>query len=125
LRSNLLTRGSGKNPFLGRWRIIESEMWDRDALDLVVPAHITFGKGGLGEIELIAIGASIDFRVEDRYGTPRVEFSWSGYDDSDQACGRGWACLAGEMLTGQLFIHQGDDSTFVARKEAGRRARAD
>jgi hypothetical protein len=97
-------------------------MWDRDALDLVVPAHITFGKDGIGEIELIAIGASVDFRVIAREGVPHVEFSWSGYDDSDQACGRGWASLDGELLTGQLFIHQGDDSTFVAHKEAETRA---
>src|SRR5580704_17575022 len=28
--------------FAGTWRITESEVWDEDALDMVVPAHITF-----------------------------------------------------------------------------------
>ncbi len=45
-------RGEGEEgmagEFLGAWRIVEMEVWDRDYLDLVVPAHITFEPGGLG-----------------------------------------------------------------------------
>ncbi len=67
--------GKGEQLVEGRWRIVETEMWDQEALDLVVPAHITFGRNGLGEMQLIAIGASIDYRVEDRGGAPIVEFS--------------------------------------------------
>ncbi len=49
--------------FLGRWRIEEMEVWDRDALDLVVPAHITLDTDGLGSIQFIAIEAGVDYRV--------------------------------------------------------------
>ena len=63
----------------GRWRIVETERWDREALDLVVPAHITFERNGMGEMQLIAIGASIDYRVEERGSVPVVEFSWLGF----------------------------------------------
>jgi hypothetical protein len=45
-------------------------MWDQEALDLVVPAHITFERNGMGEMQLIAIGAAIDYRVEERDGAP-------------------------------------------------------
>ena len=45
-------RETNKNVFLGRWRIVETAVWARDALDLVVPAHITFGSDGLGETDL-------------------------------------------------------------------------
>ena len=62
---------------VGRWRIIETEMWDLDALDLVVPAYIAFDRNGLGEMQLIAIGASIDYRVEKGPDGPVVEFSAS------------------------------------------------
>jgi hypothetical protein len=34
-------------PFLGTWRIVATEPWDQDGLDLVVPAHITFEADGL------------------------------------------------------------------------------
>jgi hypothetical protein len=104
--------------FVGRWRITETEMWDRDALDLVVPAHITLGRGGFGEMQLIAIDASVDYRVVTRGETPHVEFSWRGFDDSRSSCGRGWARLDEEKLVGELFIHEGDDSAFVATRDA-------
>ena len=29
---------------IGRWRIVEADPWDRDYLDLVAPACISFGK---------------------------------------------------------------------------------
>ena len=33
---------------VGRWRIVETENWYRDALDLVAPAFIEFDEDGLG-----------------------------------------------------------------------------
>ena len=104
---------------VGRWRIVETEVWDPDALDLVVPAYIAFDGNGLGEMQLIAIGASIDYRVEKRLDGPVVEFSWSGFDDGDPASGRASARVDGDTMRGKLFIHQGDDSIFVARRESG------
>ena len=88
-----------------------------DALDLVVPAHITFGTDDLGEFEMIAIGASVDYRITCRNDEPAVEFSWTGFDEGDAVSGRGWAHIEGEALVGEFFIHQGDETTFVARRE--------
>jgi hypothetical protein len=107
----------GKQLLEGRWRIVETEMWDRDALDLVVPAHITFGRNGVGEMQLIAIGASVDYRVEECGGAPVVEFSWSGFDEMDPSSGRARARIEGDTMRGKLFIHQGDQSSFVAKRE--------
>jgi hypothetical protein len=103
----------------GRWRIVETELWDREALDLVVPAYISFDRQGLGEMQLIAIGASIDYRVEQRDDATVLEFSWSGFDEGDATSGRAWARIDGDTMHGKLFIHQGDESTFVARRERG------
>jgi hypothetical protein len=105
----------------GRWRIVETGIWDQEALDLVVPAHITFDRQGLGEMQLIAIGASIDYRLEDRGGVPVVEFSWSGFDEMDPTSGRAWARLEGNTMYGKLFTHQGDESSFIAKRERGDR----
>jgi hypothetical protein len=117
--------GRGRRPkatvFRGKWRIIDTELWDVDALDLMEPAHITFDAGNLGELQLIAIGAAIDYRVSERDGMPFVEFSWSGYDDADRASGRGWGRIEpGGALKGKLFIHQGDESAFTASPEGQR-----
>lgn len=73
-----MRRTTKNNPFLGRWRIVDTEVWRPDALDLLVPAHITFGRDGLGDMELIAIGASVNYRVVTREAVRRVGFSWSG-----------------------------------------------
>jgi len=102
---------------VGRWRIVETGVWDQEALDLVVPAHITFDRRGLGEMHMIAISASIDYRLEDRSGVPVVEFSWSGFDEMDPTSGRAWASVEGDSMRGKLFIHQGDESSFIAKRE--------
>jgi hypothetical protein len=39
----------------GRWRIVEMDVWDKDFLDLVETAHLTFKGAADGEI---AFGAS-------------------------------------------------------------------
>jgi hypothetical protein len=103
----------------GTWRLVDAEMWDAEALDLLEPAYLAFGPRGSGEFQLIAIGAAIDYRVSERDGMPFVEFSWAGHDDSDPASGRGWARLEPSgALKGRLFIHQGDESGFTAHREA-------
>ncbi len=92
------------------------EVWDRDVLDLVVPAHITLGTDGRGSIRFIAIEASVDYRVGTQNKQPAVEFSWSGRQERDFISGRGWAILSGDTLTGRIYIHEGDDSEFIARR---------
>jgi hypothetical protein len=68
-----------------------------------------------------------DYRFGTRDGAVAVEFSWQGFDEGHETCGRGWGVLttAGTM-EGRLFIHQGDESTFKAtlvKPDAGDRGR--
>jgi hypothetical protein len=66
----------------------------------------------------IAIEADLDVRYGSRDGVACAEFSWDGFDDGSPASGRGWAAsgTAGRLV-GQIFIHKGDDSGFVAERE--------
>jgi hypothetical protein len=99
----------------GTWKLVDTELWDVEDLDLVESAHLTLGPDGLGELRLIAIGADIDYRISERDGMPFVEFSWAGYDESEPVSGRGWARREpGGALKGRLFIHRGDESGFTA-----------
>ncbi len=43
---------------IGKWRIIEADPWDRDYLDLVEPAHITFAGDGHGEFTFGSDGSA-------------------------------------------------------------------
>jgi hypothetical protein len=103
---------------VGRWRIVETEHWDRDALDLVAPAFIEFDEDGLGSLGFIAVEGSTDWREVQRDGLPGAEFSWEGNDESDQASGRGWGVLEEDgSLRGRIFFHLGDDSSFTAVRD--------
>ena len=100
---------------IGRWRIVEMDMWDRDAIDLVEPGFIEFAGDGTGQFGFIAVRGWMDCRSTERDGRPAVEFSWDGDDEGDQASGRGWAALVDDAtLEGHLFINMGDDSGFRA-----------
>ena len=107
--------------FEGRWRIIEMELWDRDAIDLVGPAFVEISAGGQGRFRFNAVEGSMDTRDVERYGQPGIEFAWEGGDDRDSASGRGWATLTPDgSLEGRIFLHMGDDSWFRAEPETGR-----
>lgn len=109
--------------FLGKWRIVQTELWDLDDLDLVTPATISLSRNHDGHIGFIAVEAELDYRVVTRDGSPAIEFSFDGFDEDQQVTGRGWAVLEADRLHGRLFFHQGDESSFVAERKQKRRVR--
>jgi hypothetical protein len=99
----------------GRWRIVEMDLWDAEAIDLLGPAFIEFGRDGSGAFRFIAVKGWIDFRHGLREGRVSVEFSWDGDDEGDPVSGRGWAVLEEDgSLSGRMCFHRGDDSGFRA-----------
>lgn len=103
--------------FKGRWRIAEMDMFGDDDLDLGGPAHITFAAAD-GEMAFCALGATHDIRYGARDGSACAEFTWQGFDDGTPVQGRGWATLGSAgRLVGHIFIHDGDDSGFVAVRD--------
>ena len=104
--------------FAGRWRIVEMDNWDNDALDLVEEAHLTFQGPADGEIAFVALKGFLDVRYSTRSGSACAEFSWEGQDENDPVCGRGWAALGSAgRLVGHIYIHNGDDSGFVCERD--------
>ena len=62
----------------------------------------------------------MDCRLGERDGKASVEWSWDGNDEHHPAMGRGWAVLEDTgLLTGVIFFHLGDESTFRAKKWPG------
>ena len=62
--------------FAGRWRIVEMDVWDKDFLDLVETAHLTFKGAADGEIAFGALKGFLDVRYGTRDGSASAEFSW-------------------------------------------------
>jgi hypothetical protein len=74
---------------VGRWRIVEADLWDRDYLDLRGPAMITIPDHGRGEIALGALQTGLDID----YSRSSVGFTWEGFDEMDEVSGDGSAEL--------------------------------
>jgi len=102
--------------FAGKWRIVEMEVWDQDYVDMEVPGFIRIGSDGTGQFQFGLVSGDIDGRVEQRSNAPRFEFSWSGQDENDLICGRGWAVFENGELNGRIYLHLADDSAFRAIK---------
>jgi hypothetical protein len=104
--------------FQGHWRIVEMDVWADEDVDLAGPAHITFTGDHGGSIAFVAVSATLDVRYGSRDGSACAEFSWEGFDDAEPACGRGWVAFGtAGRLVGHVFLHNGDDSGFVALRE--------
>ena len=74
---------------VGRWRIVEADLWDRDYLDLCGPAVIAIGADGRGEIAFGAMQGTLDIE----YSQSSIGFTWLGFDEMDEVSGEGSAEL--------------------------------
>lgn len=98
---------------IGRWRIIEADLWDGDYLDLVEPAYISFAQDGQGEFAFGAVNAGMDLE----YGRRVVFFTFAGFDEMDEVNGRGSAELDDDgTLEIELCFHLGDRAVLRARR---------
>jgi hypothetical protein len=96
--------------FAGTWRIVDAELWDQEALELGGPATIRID-GATGTLRLGTLEATLDLRYDVREAGPVAEFSFEGFDEGEQAIGRGWLQpLDTGGLEGHLFFHFGEDS---------------
>lgn len=75
-----------------------------------------FEKNQLGSFQFGLVQGQIDYRIEKIGEIERLEFSWEGRNESDEAYGRGWAVLRHDHLEGRFYFHLGDDSWFKAKR---------
>jgi hypothetical protein len=87
-------------------------LWDKDFLDMMERAYIAFdGKLG-GEFAFGCV--TWPPLPKDPEG---IEFTWEGNNEMDEASGDGWAELQKDgSLEGEIRFHNGDYSTFKARR---------
>lgn len=99
---------------LGRWRIVEADLWDRDYLDLVEPAYLQIGGDGWAEFAFGVVTA--DGQLE--YSRTIVFFRWNGFDEGDAVSGDGSAELQEDgTIEIELSFDNGDDAILTGRRE--------
>jgi hypothetical protein len=99
---------------VGRWRIVEADIWDRAHLDLCEQAKIVIGPDGRGEIAFGAMQATLD--VE--YGPTSIAFSWIGFDEIDEVSGEGSAELLEDgSIKIEFEYDSGDEAVLKATRD--------
>jgi hypothetical protein len=98
---------------IGKWRLVEADLWDADYLNMLEPAFIAFKKDGHGEFRFGCVNAGLDCE----YSLTTVHFTWHGFDEMDEVCGDGFAEFNDDgTLSAEIAFHLGDEATFKAQK---------
>ena len=99
---------------IGRWRIVSSDVWDQDNLDLVQPAFIHIGQDGRGELAFGAANASLDLA----YSHTVVFVTFEGFDEGDEVNGSGSVELLEDgSLEVEISFRLGDDAVLRAERD--------
>ena len=97
---------------IGRWRIVESDLWDRTHLGLCGPATLTITAQG-GEIAFGALQAGLE--VE--YARDSIGFRWAGCEEGDEVGGEGTAELLDDgTIEIEFAYHNGDEAVLKAKR---------
>jgi hypothetical protein len=99
---------------VGRWRIVEADIWDRQYLDLCGPAMIIIRANGRGEIAFGVLQAGLDIE----YSRDSVGFTWQGFDEMDEVAGDGSAELLDDgSIEIEFDYHSGDEAVLKAKRD--------
>lgn len=99
---------------IGRWRIVEADLWNRAYLDLAGPAYLEIADTGSAEFNFGAVEATAELK----YGRTIVFFRWTGFDERDEISGDGSAELQDDgTIEIELSFDNGDDAILTGRRE--------
>ncbi|MBZ9921727.1 hypothetical protein LB579_28955 [Mesorhizobium sp. BR1-1-7] len=99
---------------IGRWRIVEADLWDRSYLNLGGPAMIAIGGDNNGEIAFGVLQAGLDLI----YSPSMVHFTWAGCDEMDEVTGDGHAELLDDGSIEITFTyHNGEEAILKAIRQ--------
>ncbi len=98
---------------IGRWRIVEADLWDGAHLDLCGPAALTITAQG----DEIAFGA-LEAGLEVEYARDSIGFRWAGCEEGDEVEGEGTAELLDDgTLEIEFAYRNGDEAVLKANRD--------
>ena len=104
-----------KQDFIGKYRITEMEMWDKNYIDMEVPGYIELHKNGTADFQfgLVSGGGQYSYSKDGKY----IDFRWEGNDECDEVSGEFELEINGNKITGTAIFDNGDESELTAIKE--------
>jgi len=100
------------HPVVGKWRIIESDQWDKDYLDLVEPAKAIFTDPNSKDHSEITFGV-VDVGLTLEYSQTMMAFTFHGSDEGDEISGSGWAEVLDDGTLEIKFTFFGGDEAIL------------
>ena len=101
--------------FEGTWHIYEMESWDEDYFNMEVQAFIEIMSECRGRFQFGLVRGTLD--IDEIGGDGRIDFTWDGADENEEASGGGWLKLKDKnTLEGKIKLHDGDSSTLLAKR---------
>ena len=100
----------------GRWRIVEMDLRDRDAIDLVGPGLIEFLDDGTGRFAFIVVDAYSTTTRRTKSSEARVHLGTHRRRRRHHRSRLGQP-EADDSLRGHIYFHNGDDSGFRAARQ--------
>ncbi len=95
---------------------MELAVWDQEYVNMEIPGQFTFNSNGTGDFCFGLVHGEMDCCLETISRKERIRSVWVGNDEMDFANGYGWALIEDGELRCHIYLHQGDDSMFRARK---------
>jgi hypothetical protein len=95
---------------IGRWRIVEADLWDRAHLDLCGPARLTRA----------AKSPWAPWRPasKSKYARDSIGFHWAGCEEGDEVDGEGTAELLDDgTLEIEFEYRNGDEAVLKAKRD--------
>lgn len=101
---------------IGIWEIQQMETWDEDYFNMEVQAYVDIKENKTGQFQFGLVTGYLHWNMYTFGESKRLEFTWEGNDEMDEAFGVGWIVLESEgVIKGEFRLHGGDDSTFTAK----------
>jgi hypothetical protein len=103
--------------FEGIWHITEMQNWDEDYFNMEVQAYLEINERGSGDFQFGLVRGYIDGEAVKEQSGEKLEFTWDGNDENDEAFGSGWLKLKDKnTMEGKIKFHHGDSSLFSAKR---------
>ena len=100
---------------VGRWRIVEADLWDRAHLDLCGPATLTITARTARRNRLRRPAGRPRRRIQPR---DSIGFTWAGCDEVDEVEGDGTAELLDDgTIEIEFAYHNGDEAVLKAKRD--------
>jgi len=90
---------------------------ERRLLQYGVQAYVEIDEKGSGDFQFGLVRGQINGEIVKDASGEKLEFTWDGNDENDEAFGSGWLKLKNKnTLEGRIKSHEGDSSLFSAKR---------